>query len=235
MQPAKYTTSVVFPLRPRRSESPVVDCAFAGRRIVIFSGGAAVFDDDKFLDEIRAIHAGGGFGSIIGRNSFQRPKEVTLRMLGAVMDIYASPASFGRNTVSARRAMVNVGGAKADFRCNVDLVRGFRTSRRRNSCGRSGGSRLDPCRRHGRALRAEYYDRSGVVDAARRSTQKPLNVHLMIVEPERYLTDFAKAGADHLLVPAEPSATTIFIVSSRRSTTSARGRGWCSIRRARLS
>ena len=71
----------------------VVDCAFAGRRIVIFSGGAAVFDDDKFLDEIRAIHAGGGFGSIIGRNSFHRPKEEALRMLGAVMDIYASPAT----------------------------------------------------------------------------------------------------------------------------------------------
>ena len=68
----------------------VVDCAFAGRRIVIFSGGAAVFDDDKLLDEIRSIHAGGGFGSIIGRNSFQRPKEEALRMLGAVMDIYAA-------------------------------------------------------------------------------------------------------------------------------------------------
>jgi ribulose-phosphate 3-epimerase len=46
-----------------------------------------------------------------------------------------------------------------------------------------------------------------VVEAVRRSTQKPLNVHLMIVEPERYLTHFAKAGADHLLVQAESSAT----------------------------
>jgi class I fructose-bisphosphate aldolase len=71
----------------------VVDCAFAGRRIVIFSGGAAVFDDDKLLDEIRAIHAGGGFGSIIGRNSFQRPKKEAIRMLSAAMDIYASPAA----------------------------------------------------------------------------------------------------------------------------------------------
>jgi class I fructose-bisphosphate aldolase len=70
----------------------VVDCAFAGRRIVIFSGGAAIFDDDKLLDEIRAIHAGGGFGSIIGRNSFQRPKADAIRMLSAVMDIYAAPA-----------------------------------------------------------------------------------------------------------------------------------------------
>ena len=47
-----------------------------------------------------------------------------------------------------------------------------------------------------------------VVEAVRRSTRKPLNVHLMIVEPERYLADFARAGADHLIVQAEPSATT---------------------------
>jgi class I fructose-bisphosphate aldolase len=69
----------------------VVDCAFAGRRIVIFSGGAAIFDNDKLLDEIRAIHAGGGFGSILGRNSFQRSKAEALEMLNAVMDIYATP------------------------------------------------------------------------------------------------------------------------------------------------
>jgi ribulose-phosphate 3-epimerase len=46
-----------------------------------------------------------------------------------------------------------------------------------------------------------------IVEALRRCTSKPLNVHLMIVEPERYLTAFAKAGADHLLVQAEPSST----------------------------
>jgi ribulose-phosphate 3-epimerase len=46
-----------------------------------------------------------------------------------------------------------------------------------------------------------------VLSAIRRSTAKPLNVHLMIVEPERYLTDFAEAGADHLLVQAEPGST----------------------------
>ena len=46
-----------------------------------------------------------------------------------------------------------------------------------------------------------------VVEAVRRCTQKSLSVHLMIVEPERYLADFAKAGADHLLVQAEPCAT----------------------------
>ncbi len=46
-----------------------------------------------------------------------------------------------------------------------------------------------------------------VVEAVRRATRKPLNVHLMIVEPERYLEDFARAGADHLLIQAEPSST----------------------------
>jgi ribulose-phosphate 3-epimerase len=46
-----------------------------------------------------------------------------------------------------------------------------------------------------------------VIEAVRRATGKPLNVHLMIVEPERYLEDFARAGADHLLVQAEPSST----------------------------
>jgi len=47
-----------------------------------------------------------------------------------------------------------------------------------------------------------------VVSAVRRCTSKPLNVHLMIVEPERYLQDFADAGADHLLVQAEPGSVT---------------------------
>jgi ribulose-phosphate 3-epimerase len=46
-----------------------------------------------------------------------------------------------------------------------------------------------------------------VLAAVRRATRKPLNVHLMVVEPERHLDAFAKAGADHLLVQAEPSAT----------------------------
>jgi ribulose-phosphate 3-epimerase len=46
-----------------------------------------------------------------------------------------------------------------------------------------------------------------VVEAVRRATNKPVDVHLMIVEPEHYLEDFAKAGADHILVHCEPSAT----------------------------
>jgi class I fructose-bisphosphate aldolase len=66
----------------------VVQSAFAGRRIVIFSGGEAKGNDAMF-DEVRAIRDGGGFGSIIGRNSFQRPKKDALEFLGTVMDIYA--------------------------------------------------------------------------------------------------------------------------------------------------
>jgi ribulose-phosphate 3-epimerase len=46
-----------------------------------------------------------------------------------------------------------------------------------------------------------------VVEVIRRATAKPLSVHLMIVEPERYVEDFARAGADHILVQSEPSAT----------------------------
>jgi class I fructose-bisphosphate aldolase len=71
----------------------IVQSAFAGRRIVIFSGGAAVADEDAFLDEIRAIHAGGGFGSIIGRNTFQRPKRKALELLAKVIAIYAGEGS----------------------------------------------------------------------------------------------------------------------------------------------
>jgi ribulose-phosphate 3-epimerase len=46
-----------------------------------------------------------------------------------------------------------------------------------------------------------------VLRAVREATAKPLNVHLMIEEPERYLEDFARAGADHILVQAEPAST----------------------------
>jgi ribulose-phosphate 3-epimerase len=47
----------------------------------------------------------------------------------------------------------------------------------------------------------------GVVQAIRRSTEKPLNVHMMVVEPERSLERYVKAGADHILVQAEPGST----------------------------
>jgi ribulose-phosphate 3-epimerase len=46
-----------------------------------------------------------------------------------------------------------------------------------------------------------------VVRAIRRATAKPLNVHLMVVQPERSIAAYAAAGADHLLVQAEPGST----------------------------
>jgi class I fructose-bisphosphate aldolase len=67
----------------------VVQSAFNGRRIVIFSGGAKKDKDEDVFDEARAIRDGGGFGSIIGRNSFQRPKEHALAFLETIMKIYA--------------------------------------------------------------------------------------------------------------------------------------------------
>jgi class I fructose-bisphosphate aldolase len=67
----------------------VVQSAFAGRRIVIFSGGEAKGRDDV-LNEIRGIAEGGGFGSIVGRNSFQRAKADGVALLHDIMDIYAN-------------------------------------------------------------------------------------------------------------------------------------------------
>jgi class I fructose-bisphosphate aldolase len=66
----------------------VVQSAFDGRRIVIFSGGAKSEDKNVF-EEARAIREGGGFGSIIGRNSFQRPKAEAVKFLQTIMGIYA--------------------------------------------------------------------------------------------------------------------------------------------------
>ena len=67
----------------------VVQSAFGGRRIVIFSGGAAK-GKAEILEEIRGLADGGAFGSIMGRNSFQRPKTDAIALLHEVMDIYAS-------------------------------------------------------------------------------------------------------------------------------------------------
>ncbi len=65
----------------------VVQSAFDGRRIVVFSGGAAK-DTEGLLSEIRQIRDGGGSGSIIGRNSFQRPKADALALLDSIVKIY---------------------------------------------------------------------------------------------------------------------------------------------------
>ena len=69
----------------------VVQSSFGGRRIVIFSGGAKGADE-KIFEECKGIRDGGGFGSIIGRNSFQRKKPEALKFLSAVMEIYRQGA-----------------------------------------------------------------------------------------------------------------------------------------------
>jgi len=67
----------------------VVQAAFAGKRIVIFSGGAAK-GTEAVLEEVRGIHAGGGYGAIVGRNAFQRSHADGLELLRDIMDIYRS-------------------------------------------------------------------------------------------------------------------------------------------------
>ena len=65
----------------------VVQAAFAGKRIVIFSGGGKA-GEDALLEQVRAIRKGGGFGSIIGRNSFQRSRPDAVKLLKTIMKIY---------------------------------------------------------------------------------------------------------------------------------------------------
>ncbi|MEM6933301.1 MAG: class I fructose-bisphosphate aldolase [Pseudomonadota bacterium] len=72
----------------------VADCvkaAFNGRRIIVFSGGSKKGADSVF-DDARAIRDGGGNGSIIGRNTFQRPRADAIEMLNKLIDIYKGKA-----------------------------------------------------------------------------------------------------------------------------------------------
>ena len=69
----------------------IIHSSFAGRRIVVFSGGAAKGLDGLY-EEVRAIRDGGGFGSIIGRNTFQRPRAEALAMLDTIIKIYQNKA-----------------------------------------------------------------------------------------------------------------------------------------------
>jgi class I fructose-bisphosphate aldolase len=65
----------------------IMEASFGGRRLVVFSGGAAK-GTDAIYDEIRQLRDGGANGSIIGRNSFQRSREDALDLLGNVIKIY---------------------------------------------------------------------------------------------------------------------------------------------------
>ena len=65
----------------------IVQSCFDGRRLVVFSGGASK-DTEGLLNEIRGLRDGGASGSIIGRNTFQRPREEALKLLSDIIDIY---------------------------------------------------------------------------------------------------------------------------------------------------
>jgi fructose-bisphosphate aldolase, class I len=69
----------------------VIQASFNGRRIVVFSGGEAK-DEEGIFTEVRAIRDGGGGGSIIGRNTFQRPREKALALLDKIVQIYQGKA-----------------------------------------------------------------------------------------------------------------------------------------------
>ncbi len=69
----------------------IMESTFNGRRIVVFSGGSAK-GADAVYEDARAIRDGGGNGSIIGRNTFQRSREDALEMLGKLVDIYRGRA-----------------------------------------------------------------------------------------------------------------------------------------------
>ncbi len=65
----------------------VVESCFNGRRVVIFSGGAAK-GTEEVMEEVKELAQGGAFGSIMGRNAFQRPKKEAIALLHSVMDTY---------------------------------------------------------------------------------------------------------------------------------------------------
>jgi class I fructose-bisphosphate aldolase len=65
----------------------IVESCFNGRRLVVFSGGDTK-DVDSIYEDARAIRDGGGNGSIIGRNCFQRPRNEALKMLDKMINIY---------------------------------------------------------------------------------------------------------------------------------------------------
>src|SRR5262249_6074217 len=68
-----------------------VQSAFNGKRIIIFSGGEAK-DTPALLEEIKGLADGGAFGSIMGRNAFQRPRAEAIKLLQDVMEIFRKAA-----------------------------------------------------------------------------------------------------------------------------------------------
>ncbi len=82
-----YESEKIDIATPAARFTHIKQCCFNGRRIVVFSGGVAKGDDD-IMNEARAIRDGGANGSIIGRNTFQRPRAEALKLLDNIVKIY---------------------------------------------------------------------------------------------------------------------------------------------------
>ncbi|MGE0753772.1 MAG: class I fructose-bisphosphate aldolase [Alphaproteobacteria bacterium] len=82
-----YESEKIDVSTPAARFAHVKQCCFNGRRIVVFSGGNAK-GEAEILDEVKAIRDGGGNGSIIGRNTFQRPRAEALKLLDSIIGIY---------------------------------------------------------------------------------------------------------------------------------------------------
>lgn len=68
----------------------VLQAAFGGRRVVVFSGGEGGRSNEELLNEVKELKAGGSFGSIVGRNAFKRPKDEAIKLFHDIQDIYNS-------------------------------------------------------------------------------------------------------------------------------------------------
>ncbi|MEN8237102.1 MAG: class I fructose-bisphosphate aldolase [Pseudomonadota bacterium] len=75
--------------QPQDRIKHIVQSCFAGRRLVVFSGGTKK-DNASVLSDAQAIQKGGGSGSIIGRNMFQRPREESLELFEQIVDVYTN-------------------------------------------------------------------------------------------------------------------------------------------------
>ncbi len=78
----------------------VLQSGFAGKRVIIFSGGEKKDSEEAVLDEIRELAAGGAYGSIVGRNAFQRPWDEALALLSKIQEIYREQAATDAQAVS---------------------------------------------------------------------------------------------------------------------------------------
>ena len=79
---------------PRRRVRHVMQAAFNGKRLVVFSGGAMKGADAVYQDA-QDIYDGGGNGQIIGRNTFQRPRDQALQMLDRIINIFLGRVRHG--------------------------------------------------------------------------------------------------------------------------------------------